>query len=268
MASLGEQAVGSIVKLNVGGTPWNFIVVQQGNPNSSLYDVSCDGVWLLMEAIYEKRKAHSSQINDYENLEIRTYLDSTFLGLFDSAVQGVIKQVKIPYRPGRGQGTTVANGANGLSTKIFLLSASEIGGNLKYCVDIGSILAYFNGASDAMRIAYYNGSASEWWLRTPHATGFGQSLNYVNTSGTNVAKGANYSCGVRPCLILPYELNVSDSGLVDGTIASAGAITGTVIINGVQRELTGKGYININGVLRELSDSQVNIGGTLRSTKG
>ena len=43
-AQLGELAVGSIVKLNVGGTGTNFIVVNQGIPqNSSLYDPSCNG---------------------------------------------------------------------------------------------------------------------------------------------------------------------------------------------------------------------------------
>ena len=48
--ALSSKAVGSIVKLNVGGVAKNFIVVHQGRP-SSLYDTSCDGTWLLMEEI-------------------------------------------------------------------------------------------------------------------------------------------------------------------------------------------------------------------------
>jgi hypothetical protein len=51
-------------------------------------------------------------------------------------------------------------------------------------------------------------------------------------------------------------------------VGDSKAITGSVIIGGVQRELTGKGYINIGGVLRDLSDSQTNIGGVLESLKG
>ena len=41
--------VGSIFKMNISGEPWEFIVVQQGNPNASLYDSSCNGTWLLMK---------------------------------------------------------------------------------------------------------------------------------------------------------------------------------------------------------------------------
>lgn len=41
-AKLGAKAVGSIVKLKVGGTAKEFIVVHQGKP-SSLYDESCNG---------------------------------------------------------------------------------------------------------------------------------------------------------------------------------------------------------------------------------
>lgn len=269
MAALGQQAVGSIVKLNVNGVATNFIVVHQGLPNSTNYDTSCDGTWLLMESVYEKRSANGSSSNDYANLEIRTYLDNTFYGFFDNAVQTAIKQVKIPYRAGSGTSSSVSVGANGLSAKVFLLSTSEINLTASSAVSIGNTLDYFVDGQSAKRIAYYNGATSTWWTRTPSTDGFGGKMHgFISTSGGFLAQTASASAGVRPALILPYELNVADNGLIDGTIASTGAITGSVNINGVQRELTGKGYINIDGVLRDLSDSQVNIGGTLRSTKG
>ena len=53
-ATIGTKAVGSIVKLTVGGTLRNFIIVHQGKP-SSLYDASCDGTWLLRKDILETR---------------------------------------------------------------------------------------------------------------------------------------------------------------------------------------------------------------------
>lgn len=274
MAALGEQSVGSIVKLNVGGVATNFIVVHQGLPGS-MYDSSCDGTWLLMESVYEKRRANGSASNDYANLEIRTYLDNTFYGFFDNAVQNAIKQVKIPYRPGKGMSTSVSVGANGLSAKVFLLSTLEINLTASGAVSIGSTLDYFVdlgvglGGQATKLIAYYNGAASTWWTRTPGTTGFGGTMHgLVSTSGGFLQQTASASAGVRPALILPYELNVADNGLIDGTIASAGAITGSVNINGVMRELTGEGYINIGGVLHKLSDSRVNIGGTLKSLKG
>ena len=37
---LGTKAVGSIVKIKVNGASKDFIVVQQGNPNTRTYDSS------------------------------------------------------------------------------------------------------------------------------------------------------------------------------------------------------------------------------------
>jgi hypothetical protein len=51
--SVSNIEVGSSVYLNVDGVKTEFLVVHQGNPNSSIYDASCDGTWLLMKNIYE-----------------------------------------------------------------------------------------------------------------------------------------------------------------------------------------------------------------------
>ena len=40
-----------------------------------LYDASCDGTWLLMKDCYEAKRWHSSNVNDYANSEINSYLD-------------------------------------------------------------------------------------------------------------------------------------------------------------------------------------------------
>ena len=112
-AKLGTKAVGSIVKLKVNGTAKEFIVVHQGKP-SSLYDESCNGTWLLMKDVYEIRQWHSSNVNNLENSTIHSYLNTTFLNLFESSIKDAIKQVKIPYRANGGCGGTVRSGANGL----------------------------------------------------------------------------------------------------------------------------------------------------------
>ena len=120
--TLSSKAIGSTIKLKVNGSARNFIVVHQGKP-SSVYDDSCNGTWLLMQDIYENRAWHSSNANDYANSTIHSYLNSTFLNLFESNIKNAIKQVKLPYRKGSGTSTTVTSGSNGLSAKIFLLSA-------------------------------------------------------------------------------------------------------------------------------------------------
>ena len=60
---LGSKAVGSIVKIGVNGSMREFIVVHQGLP-SSMYDASCDGVWVLMRNVYEIRAWNNRKFND------------------------------------------------------------------------------------------------------------------------------------------------------------------------------------------------------------
>ena len=160
---LSTKAVGSTVKLKVNGTAKEFIVVHQGKP-SSLYDDSCNGTWLLMKDIYETRQWHSSDVNKLESSTIHSYLNSTFLNLFESNIKDAIKQVKIPYRKNGGSGGTNQSGANGLSCKIFLLSGYEVGwttsDNQYFPVD-GAKLSYFESGTGTpannKRIAYLNG---------------------------------------------------------------------------------------------------------------
>ena len=169
--NLGTKAVGSIVKIKVNGASKDFIVVHQGKP-SSVYDDSCAGTWLLMQDIYESRQWDSSNTNDYANSTIHSYLNGVFLGLFESNIRNAIKQVKIPYRKGHGTAKTVTSGSNGLSAKIFLLSTTETSFSYSYMPrGEGAELAYFKGCadsdSDSKRVAYLNGSATGWWLRSP-----------------------------------------------------------------------------------------------------
>lgn len=216
---LSTKAVGSTVKLKVNGTAKEFIVVHQGKP-SSLYDDSCNGTWLLMKDIYENRVWQSGNINKYESSDIHTYLNNTFLNLFDSNIKDAIKQVKIPYRKNGGSGGTNQSGANGLSCKIFLLSGYEVGwtsGDNQYFPQDGAKLSYFESgtgtSANNKRIANLNGSAAIWWLRSP-STGDTYYVWYVFSDGGYNYDYASYSYGIRPALILPSTLLVSDDGTV------------------------------------------------------
>ena len=171
--ALSTKAVGSTVKLKVNGTAREFLVVHQGKP-SSLYDESCNGTWLLMKDIYENRQWHSSNSNSYKASTIHSYLNGTFLNLFDADIREVIKQVKIPYVNGTGN-SAVASGSSGLSCKIFLLSGREVGfstSDNQYFPNDGAKLSYFESGTGSSalnkRIAKLNGSAAFWWLRSPH----------------------------------------------------------------------------------------------------
>ena len=216
---LSTKAVGSTVKLKVNGTAKEFIVVHQGKP-SSLYDDSCNGTWLLMKDIYENRVWQSGNINKYESSDIHTYLNNTFLNLFESNIRDAIKQVKIPYRKNGGSGGTDQSGANGLSAKIFLLSGYEVGwttSDYSYFPVDGAKLSYFESgtgtSANNKRIANLNGSAAHWWLRSPY-TGSADNVWLVNSNGDFSNGFASYSFGIRPALILPSTLLVSDDGTV------------------------------------------------------
>ena len=228
---LSTKAVGSIVKLKVDGTLRDFIVVHQGKP-SSLYDASCDGTWLLLKDCLEQKRWHSANTNDYKNSEIHSYLNNTWLNKLDANIRAQVKQVKLPYVNGTAN-SAVASGANGLSCKIFLLSGYEVGftqsDNSYFPVD-GARLAYFeNGTGTSAlnkRIANYNGSATFWWLRSPNT-------RYTSNAWGVGADGSygNYYCagtyGIRPALVLPSSLLVSDDGSVSTNTAptTPGSIT-------------------------------------------
>lgn len=219
---LGAKAVGSIVKIKVNGAVKDFIIVHQGKP-SSVYDDSCNGTWLLMKDIYTTYTFGNN--NSYKDSSIHTYLNGTFYNLIDSDIRAAIKQVKIPYLNGTGGGDgSLATGANGLSTKVFLLSGYEVGwttsDDRNFPKD-GIRLAYFGSGSggNSKRVAYNGSSADRWWLRSPHTNNYG-SVWAVNTEGSYDAGRWNYhSDGVRPALILPSTLLVSDDGTVSTNTA-------------------------------------------------
>lgn len=220
---LGTKAVGSIVKIKVNGASKDFIVVQQGNPNTSTYDSSCAGTWLLMKDIYTTSTFGSN--NSYKDSSIHTYLNGTFYNLIDSDIRNAIKQVKIPYQNGTGSGGSLATGSNGLSTKVFLLSGYEVGwttSDNSYFPKDGVRLAYFGNSSggNSKRVAYNGSSAAEWWLRSPHTDG--SSFVWSVKPGGSYDVWNYYSTyGVRPAFVLPSTLVVSDDGTVSVNTAPA-----------------------------------------------
>ncbi len=261
-AKLGTKAVGSIVKLKVNGTAKEFLVVHQGKPSSE-YDESCNGTWLLMKDCYEGRQWNSFDENKYESSTINSYLNSTFIGLFDSAVQGIIKQVKIPYRKGGGSGGTNQSGANGLSAKIFLLSGYEIGWTTDidpYIPVDGVKLAYFESGTSTSaqnkRIAYLNGSAIDWWLRSMNGY-TATSVWFVDSAGGFGTRGVSASLGIRPAFILPSTTLVDDSG----NVVTVDLTAHKTIVNGTAYDVKG-GKCLVNGTAYSIKKGRTLINGT------
>lgn len=204
---LSQLAEGTLIKILENGAPVEYLIVNQGLP-SSMYDASCDGCWVLRKDIAENRIWDSSN-NDYKNSDIHAYLNGSWTSRYSAGVLSQIKQVKIPYVNGTGSGGSVASGANGLSCKIFLLSGYELGwttSDNSYFPRDGAKLSYFSSGTSSSannkRIANYNGSATHWWLRSPHTFTTG-GVWYVNSDGNYINWNCDDSYGVRPALILP-----------------------------------------------------------------
>ena len=235
---LGTKAVGSIIKLNLNGSPREFLIMHQGNPSTSMYDASCNGTWVRMKEAYENRQWDSSN-NDYANSDVDAWLNGAFLNMLDQNIreQGV-KQVKIPYRPGSGTSTNVNTGANGLSRKAFLLSIREMGLSPSYSPNDGVTLAYYSGGGT--KVINLNGSPARAWSRSPYVGSYsGSSVCSVEADGSANLWGYDYSYAVAPAFILDSELLVSDDGTVStnepptapGSISVSGVVaSGTATI--------------------------------------
>lgn len=221
---IGSLAVGSIIKIKVSGTSTDFIVVHQGNPSTSVYDNSCNGTWLLMKGSYNYMKWNSVDKNDYASSDINSWLNGTFYSFIDADIRAVIKQVKIPYHGSPLHAGALHTGANGLNTKVFLLSGIEVGWTNRtneYFPNDGAKLSYFLAGTgtneNKKRVAYRNGSAQDWYLRSPRI---------INTNSNNVWKVADdgsydydncvNSNDIRPTLIMPSTTLVDESGNVIG----------------------------------------------------
>ena len=208
---LSELREGSVVMINEGGAPVEYLVANQGIPanDTAMYDESCNGTWLLRKDILSQMVWDDTD-SDYRTSNVHSYLNSTFLDLFDGDIQSAIKQVKLPYVNGTGTSGAVYQGSMGLSTKAFLLSGYEVNWSIStdgyFPVD-GACLDYFKkcAATDAKRISYYKGEIAGWALRSPYR----QSGNIVFFCDTNGAKATGFCTAkyhIRPALVLPSDL--------------------------------------------------------------
>lgn len=229
---LGSKTVGSIVKLKENGILTDYLIVQKGRP-STIYDASCDGVWLLRKDIAEIRQWHTSDMNKLESSNVHAYLNGDWLKRYDANTKAVIKQVKLPYRKNGGFGGTTQNGANGLSCEVFLLSGPEV----NFVHDLldpgeGAVLEYFENCvinnADTKRRAYIAGKTApvRWWLRSPFTSNT-NAVWSVFSYGDCGSIDTHFDYGVRPALILPSSLLVADDGSVQTNTAptTPGSIT-------------------------------------------
>lgn len=169
--NLATAKVEQEVNLPYNGKMVPHIVVHIGNPNPSLYDASCDGVWLMQKV---------AQLNtDWARGEGATneFTKSSMVSIvggernrYDKSVADAMKNVKIPYCVGGGS-AEIKTLADGYSCRTFLLGAYEAGYNTTDDPDLPIDGAHLQGMNRSM--------ARNCWLRTV-VTGTSTDVYYAN----------------------------------------------------------------------------------------
>ena len=197
---LGNETLGTIVKLKENGVPQEFYVAKHGYPTDG------NGRTLLVRRyIYDTRQWHTSNVNAYASCALDSWFNNAYYNLLDADIKAQIAAVAIPYTPGNGN-----NSVSTLSRKVFALSVTELGRTASYANVEGSALPI----ASTLQIAYNSsGGAVVQWTRSPHThdTGSACCLGTGGSVGYNVCAG---TYGARPAFTLPSSLSVSDDGSV------------------------------------------------------
>ena len=127
---LGNETLGTIVKLKENGVPQEFYVAKHGYPTDG------NGRTLLVRRyIYDTRQWHTSNVNAYASCALDSWFNNTYYNLLDADIKAQIAAVAIPYTPGNGN-----NSVTTLSRKVFALSVTELGRTASYANVEGSAL--------------------------------------------------------------------------------------------------------------------------------
>lgn len=201
---LSNVNVGDIIQLPYNGLMVDHIVVNIGNPDASIYDASCDGVWLLRKDCIGQGQWNNTDMNTLANSTIMNTMQ-TYVANYSSEVQSAIKTVKIPYCIGGGNWSVNTLG-NGLECKIFPLSGYEIGltqNDINFLPIDGAKLSYFESGTTTSALNKRSLS-SNWWLRSAFTNYRDYYLFcYVLTDGRTTITSYKNSHGYRPAFIMP-----------------------------------------------------------------
>lgn len=197
---LGNETLGTIVRLKENGVPQEFYVAKHGYPTDG------NGRTLLVRRyIYDTRQWHTSNVNAYASCALDSWFNNTYYNLLDADIRAQIAAVAIPYTPGNGN-----NSVSTLSRKVFALSVTELGRTASWANVEGSALSI----ASTLQIAYNSsGSAVVQWTRSPDTIGASYAC-CLSTDGNVGGDGCTSTFGAPPAFTLPSSLSVSDDGSV------------------------------------------------------
>lgn len=191
-----------------GETYW-YTLVHKGVPGGGLYDSTANGAWLWRTNITASTSLGGSYIYGYEGYALDNWCVNYPGGNIKSSVANRLMTVHLPYVKQADYGSdNVSSGSNGLSRKCFLLSAVEMGVYTWQGVDglmaqEGAKLDYFDyttGATGKRR------ADNIYWTRSKRTNNGNYQYTFeADGSFSSVGTNREYSCGMRPCIVLPLN---------------------------------------------------------------
>ena len=236
--TLGNTAVGSIVKLNESNSPVEFYVAEQN------YESGLNGAGrtlLVRKDCYDRRAWDNGNVNAYASSDIDAWLNSTYKNLLSPDIQEVIATTKFKYTPGNGSNTVGT-----LERSIFILSLTELGGSANNANVEGSVLSI----ADTLKIAYLTGNTAPQWTRSPSTTGKYYTW-MLGTSGNQSNSECDNSFGSRPVFTLPATAIVLDDGTItlNQPPTAPGSITVPTLAVGAQAAITWTAATDPDGTI-------------------
>lgn len=168
--TFGDLSVGDVVNLSEGESTAEYIVVHQGNPNSSIYS-DADGTWLMRNQVTTYRSfsyAGNDETTKYPDTSVQDDLETWFNAL-PAETRAKFKQVTIKYNY-YGSDASRTEGIDPFQCYVFLPAEQELGSTSASALaqQTAATLQYFSDSSNrtSRRIRKSGNSAQAYWTRT------------------------------------------------------------------------------------------------------
>ena len=168
-------AVGDSKPMSIGGASYQIDIIGKNHDTYTTGDKA--PLTFQMHDCYGEKYRMNRDKNYYPACEMRTTYLPAILSIMPSEVQDGIREVNKPTAGGDGDGFVYT-----WAEKLFLPSMCEVHGSPYYGTTDGEQYEYYSIANN--KIKYYNGSAADWWTRSPssleHFEGY---FGYINSYG-------------------------------------------------------------------------------------
>lgn len=197
---------GAILYLNESGSPVPFYIAKHD------YESGLNGTGrtlVVRRDCYSECAFGDDGENKYAYGALNSFLNNTYLKLFDTGIRTAIGTTKFYYTPGGGTPSVST-----LQKAIFQLSLTELGKTGSNANKEGTTLPI----ASTLQKAKMNGSAAAQWTRTPKNSN-SISAFYLNENGNPGSITCTYTFGSRPAFTLPATTAVVANA--DGTYTIA-----------------------------------------------